>query len=108
MSNRYAKIKDYLLVYKNKTNERKLKFFQSFKEQRKKIIERERKKLLKWVTWSCILLGVGYTIYEEIYSKSVEVGKMSRKLSNFYSSIAKYEQIDDENTAVILKPTTID
>jgi len=80
-------MKDYITKYRLKTKEKKTILFNYIREERQKIIERERKKLFHRLLFWATLLGGGFLVYNEIYSKKVEISKMESKISRLYSEV---------------------
>lgn len=108
MSTRYSKVKDALLRYRLKTKEKKAHFMEYLREERQKIVARERKKLVRRMLFWAVFLGGGSLIYEEIYRKKVEKSKMTKKLDHLYGGICQREELREELSATLLSPQTLD
>lgn len=64
--------------------------------------------MLKRILYTAAFGTTIYLIYEEIYRKSIEIKKMTKKLKNLYANITENEPISDDINATHLKPNNID
>ena len=89
MSSRFGmkQFRDYMTNYRTKAREKRQNFVNYIKDERSRIIERERKKMWNRMLFWGIFLGGSYFIYNEIYCKKMEITKMNRKLDNIYPNI---------------------
>ena len=87
MSSRLLKLRDYLSKYRLKTREKRQSFMNYIRVERQNIIQRERQKMFKRLVFWTAFLGSSYIVYNEIYRKKMEMGKMNRKLDHIYPSI---------------------
>jgi len=110
MSSRFGmkQFRDYVTSYRIKAREKRVNFVKYLKDERHKIIERERKKMWNRMLFWGIFLGGSYFIYNEIYRKKMEITKMNRKLDFIYPNILEKETLKNDLVCIKVHPKNID
>lgn len=110
MSSRFSmkQFRDYVTSYRIKAKEKRVNFVKYLKDERHKIIERERKKMWNRMLFWGISLSCGYFLYNEIYRKKMEITKMNRKLDFIYPNILEKETFKNALVCIKVQPKNID
>ena len=110
MSSRFGmkQFRDYVTNYRLKAREKRLNFVKYLKDERSRIVERERKKMWNRMMFWSIFLGGSYLIYNEIYRKKMEITKMNRKLDFIYPNIMEKETLKTDLICIKVQPKNID